>query len=249
MRLTPILILANSNPLCTMIDYIVSKSKWIFCFLFQLFTGCGGGGDATVGQPTQQKFSVEVNGDSIVVGPTLSPAPLELLARLHPDWEIVNKAVLGLTLHSLVNGYSTPYDGGAVPESGPQSPFAQVPRQSKVVVIAMGGNDAYSNYSLETFENDLRNVVTTLKSEGRIVVLTGIVKLVVAGASNQATVDLALEMNTIIRRVATDMGAIHGGWDEVEFAGVSETIDGIHRTQEASNRLVLQLSKTLSALQ
>jgi len=48
--------------------------------------------------------------------------------------------------------------------------------------------------------------------------------------------------------VAQQEALPYAGWDTAEFAGLSETIDTIHRTQPASDRLVAKLVATLDAL-
>ena len=226
--------------------------KTLLSMCASLLAACGGGGGGApvvVGPtPVITACSVEVNGDSIIVGPTLSPTPMQRLGMLRPGLEIIDKGISGLTLNSLYNGYGVPYDGAPAPRLGTQLRFNQIQRTSRIVVVELGGNDAYSSLPAVTFEQQLRAIVATIQGEGRVPVLTGIVKLTAAGAFDQGTVDRAAELNVVIHRVAVEMGVIHAGWDEVPFAGEVETIDGIHRTQAASDRLVEQLAKTLDQI-
>jgi len=206
-----------------------------------LLGSCGGS--------TEREYTVELNGDSIVAGLGLEVKPSMYLQKLLPDWSIQDKSQVGLTLDSLVKGYSTPWVNGPVPTLGVQPPFAEITRTADIVVISLGGNDAYGNADAREFEENLRTVISAIKQEKRIPMLTGIVQLNAStNGFTQEVVNKAIEFNTITQKVAIDMNVINVNWDTVEYKGLGDTIDGIHRTQSASDRLVQRLALGLKSI-
>lgn len=206
---------------------------------------CGGSSDISPFSP----LKVELNGDSIVYGQGLDARPSVYLQSLLPEFIIEDKSQVGLTLDSLVKGYSTPWVNGPVPRLGIQPPFNQIERTADVVVISLGGNDAYSGLSPDEFEVELREVIQVIKDEGRMPVLTGIVQLTPSTYGfNYSTVQRAIELNERTKVVARDMNVLNSNWDTVEYLGLLDTLDGIHRTQQASNLLIERLASTLKSI-
>lgn len=201
-----------------------------------VMSGCGGGSSNTL--------TVEINGDSILFGPNLTLKPVDYIKQTKPDWIVVDKGVLGLTMRDLVNGYQEPFlnaDHSYYP-LGPQAAFKNINRDSKFVVLGLGGNDALTVETTADFEAKLRSAVTTLLSENRIPILTGIIQL---QATEGTLVDSAartrsIQINAITYAVAADFGLVHAQWDKIPFDN-NDTFDGIHRKQGPSNALMDRL--------
>ena len=193
--------------------------------------------------------SVELNGDSVMYGQGLDVRPSAYLQELLPELNIQDKSQVGLALDSLVKGYSTPWLNGPVPRLGVQFAFNSIERTADIVVISLGGNDAYSDLSPVVFEEQLRGVIQRVKDEGRIPVLTGIVQLTPSAMGfDYLTVNRAIELNSITQKIAQDMNVVNANWDSVEYKGLIDTIDGIHRSQPASNLLVQRLAETIKSI-
>lgn len=201
------------------------------------------------GGSTERSFKVELNGDSIVSGLGLEVKPSLYLKELLPDWTIEDKAQVGLTLDSLVKGYSTPWVNGPTPDLGVQLPFSEIERTSDIVVISLGGNDAYGALPKDLFESNLRSVIKDIRDEGRIPVLTGIVQLTPSASGfDSETVKRAIELNTITKKISKELNVLNAEWDTVEYIGLVDTLDGIHRTQSANNLLIERLALTLKSV-
>jgi len=211
--------------------------KYVVLLLATLLISCGGSSYST---------TVELNGDSVMYGQGLDVRPSAYLQELLPELNIQDKSQVGLALDSLVKGYSTPWLNGPVPRLGVQPPFNQIERTADIVVISLGGNDAYSDLSPVVFEEQLRGVIQRVKDEGRIPVLTGIVQLTPSAMGfDYLTVNRAIELNSITQKIAQDMNVVNANWDTVEYKGLQDTLDSIHRNQKASNLLIEQLAITL----
>lgn len=200
---------------------------------------------ASCGGADTQHCTVELNGDSIMSGLQIKTFATSI-KQLRPEFIITDKAVSGLTLRSLANGYITAYPGATISNFGPQPAFSKVARNSHVILIELGGNDAYSDYSPIEFRQQLEAMIIIILSEGRIPVLTGIVPLsFVGGTFDQATIDRATVLDSIVHELAIKYDIVDAQWRTVPYFGSSDTIDGIHRTQVAADRLV---ERTVSAL-
>lgn len=204
-----------------------------------LVASCGGGGG--VGGPP---CSVDMRGDSILDAPAIEQ-PGALMARLQPSWQIQDNSIQGLSLFSLVNGHQARYIERLKAYGLPGAPFATQARTARVMVIELGGIDALELRDLATFEADLRGLVQLLHQEGRVVVLTGIVQVPVGEIYTAERIAHARAINAITLAVAGELGAMHAGWGEAPFAGEADTLDGIHRTQAASDALVARLIATI----
>lgn len=212
----------------------------VIIYLLLLF-GCGGN------EPRQ--LSVELNGDSILHGHELVVKPAARLAQIRPNLVVYDRTESGLTLNSLFTGYEKAWINGPIPRLGIQAPFNEIKRTSNIVVISLGGNDAYGNLSIIEFERQLRDIINLIRQEGRIPLVTGIVQLTATDIGfDQDTVDRSIEFNRVIEKVTLELNVLNANWDTVEYNGLIDTIDGIHRTQEASDRLVVRLAETLDQI-
>lgn len=219
------------------------KLKGALVALFLCLSACGGGGEPTA----PPACTVELNGDSVMYGLGLAESPAMGLLRERPHWSIEDRSASGVSLRDLMDGYSEPFKdapASAYPR-GPQGPFTAIPHTASVVVIEQGGIDALEETTPAEFEQRLRTAVTHLRSIGSVPVLTGIVPLKPGAIFTEPRVALAVEMNAVTHKVAQEMGVTHAGWDTVEFNPETDTLDSIHRTQPASNRLVSRLAAVL----
>lgn len=185
-------------------------------------------------------ISVDVYGDSILRAPGIAVSPVQRIAELRPFWEVTDHSATGLTLHSLLKGYAEPYKAAPPADypHGPQPPFVQVPRSARVVVVALGGNDALNMRSVQDFTKDLRTVVDAVRAEDRTPVLTGVVNLEAGEFFSAEAVARRAELNAATLALADELGLQHAGWGE-DYRGVTDTVDGTHRTQIASDRLAV----------
>lgn len=171
---------------------------------------CGGGGrDNDDTAELAEPVAVDFYSDSIGAGYSVNVSPGERMAQIRPHWRIVDHSVNGLTLSALA------------PE------FASLPRTAKYVPIALGINDA--NARTDNFEANLRSVIQQLLAEGRVPILTGLVGLPNPGP-------LVVPYNDITHRLAQQYSLQHAGWNEAYRPG-DVSPDGLHRTQQASDRL------------
>lgn len=186
------------------------------------------------------RLTVELNGDSILAGYGVDPTPVDLIRQARPRWVIDDRAVPGLKLESLFQGYTEPYPGAPAEHypRGPQPPFAEVERHSRVVVLSLGPNDAFNYVDVEAFKGYLRGAVELLLSEGRVPVLTGLVGMPEDNPIFDAEqVERLHAFNAYTHALADEFGLEYAGWDADYRGEIDVAPDHIHRTQEASDRL------------
>lgn len=207
-------------------------------------SGCGGG--STSEPPEPVRISVDFFGDSLWRGLGVDVSLVQQVRIQRPEWAVGDYTAVGLLLRSLMAGYEEPYVNAPAASFplGPQPPFEAVKRNGRFTVISLGGNDAYSLSSVEQFEKELRQAIAIVQSEGRVPVLTGIPGVPVGDVFNQSVIDRCKEMNQVTLDVAEELRLPHARWAD-DYRGPSDTIDGIHRTQEASDRLATLLIKTI----
>lgn len=222
---------------------------WLSALAVATLTACGGGGSDSA-DPTQAKAAqslvVELDGDSIMYGPTLNPRPGAKLAQLLPNAVVQDKGVSGLTMRDLFSGYTTPCTGCAPSQIGPQPKFSAITRTADVVVIELGGNDAYGNLPYEQFEQELVDTLQLLKSEGRTPVVTGIVHVDPGPVFTAEVVGRIAVLNSITHSIAQQLNVADAHWDNVPNS--STTIDTVHRDQASSDNLVARLAETIRSL-
>lgn len=212
----------------------------ISIFVAECLTACGGGA------PVAEKpvCTVEIDGDSIMSQGIHPMAGAQRLATVHPDWQVDDRAVRGLHLKSLVDGYAEAFPGAGAPPMGPQPPFEQVAHPSRYIVIELGGNDAYSNLPVEQFEAQLVALVGYVWSVGKVPVFTGIPQMEAWGVFDAATLARIDHLNVITHNVAERLAVAHAGWD----SWPAKTTDGIHPTTDQLWFLVDRLALVLNGL-
>lgn len=202
--------------------------------------GCGGGGTDSVSPPAAAATApctLELNGDSILDSPGII-RPAARLAAQRPLWQIEDDSLSGLSLRELIAGN----------DHREVEPYAAKQHSAEFVVVENGGIDALEERSTIEFEADLRLIIDRVRGRGALPILTGIVAVPVGELFTAPRVQRRAELNAIVSLVAQQEALPYAGWDTAEFAGVGETIDTIHRTQPASDRLVAKLVATLDAL-
>lgn len=197
------------------------------------FVACGGGGGGSTPAPA---CTVEINADSICSATGIPATCAQVLAEIRPGWVVDDRAIAGLTLNRLSDGF--------VSDAHP----------SHVVVIALGGNDAYEVRAPDVFAAQLAAIVGAIQGQGKAAVLTGIPPFKAGSPDyfpddpfDQAVVDRAAAMNAAAHKVAQATGAIDARWDLVPFDPATDTIDGIHRTAAAHRLLVTRLAEAIDA--
>jgi hypothetical protein len=206
-----------------------------------LIVSCGGSSPSSPSLPSAKTCTIELNSDSIMAGVGILRFSSSMFT-LRPSYQIVDKAVVGLSLKSLVNGYTTPYAGAPIPAFGKQIEFSNTARLSSVVLIEQGAIDALELADPDVFHQQFESILQVIIAEGRIPVVTGIVPitLVPGGLFNQQVIDRSAQLNSIINELAAKYGVLNAEWRTVPYYGVVDTIDDIHRTQDAANRLILR---------
>ncbi len=196
---------------------------------------CGGASNPLV--------TVEINADSICAAVGIKNTCAQMLPA---KWVIDDRAIAGLTLHSLAVGYSEVWTGGPPGKNGVQLAFDKVSHPSQFIVVEQGGNDAYGNYPVDRYETELRKILTHIIAIGGIPVVTGIVPFKAGPPGFDIdTVNRAIVLNEIVHRVAAELGVRDAHWDTAPFNPATDTIDGIHRTEAALRELVLRLQKAI----
>ncbi|WP_343735273.1 SGNH/GDSL hydrolase family protein [Acidovorax sp.] len=170
-----------------------------------------GGGGS--GGASPEPVTVDLYGDSIPAGYGVAVTPLERIRAMRPQWQVVDHAANGTRLKDLMPG------------------FATAPRTGRYVVLQPGFVDAFR--ATEGYELDLRTAIDQVQREGRVPVLTGIV-------GTPSPPPLAAQYNAITHALAREYGLQHAGWGE-DYRDGDTTADGIHRTQDASDRLAALL--------
>lgn len=207
------------------------KIYLLFLLIISLL-GCGGGGSGSV----QETKSVELNGDSLMYGESLNQNIPTYIKSKYPNWTIDSRAVGGLSLKSLVSGYSEPYSGAdkKIYPRGPQIQFSQELHVSKIIVLEFGANDAYNSCSVQEFESNLRSAIKSIYGFGSVPVLVTIPIFDTSGVFSTDVALLTASYNVAIRKIGVENSISIAELDTVPFV-MSDTIDGIHRTQAASN--------------
>lgn len=209
--------------------------------LCALLQACGGGA------ATPQIVTVEINADSIC---SATGIPTTCARMLPSDWVVDDRAIGGLTLHSLYAGYAEVWAGGPLGKNGVQQAFDKIAHPSQFVVVELGANDAYSNYPVDRYEAELRSILLHILATGKTPVVTGIVPFRAASADHPAGFDAAtvarsLVLNAIVHRVAAELGVLDAHWDAAPFDPDTDTVDGMHRTEPALRKLVQRLQETI----
>lgn len=116
--------------------------------------------------PDDKKI-IELNGDSILYGLGLNTRLSETIKNLYPDWELIDKTASGLTIRKLIDGYQEPYSNAPkeLYPCGPQLPFNKIQRTANIVVLELGGNDAYEKRSIDEFKQLFLEAIHILKKK------------------------------------------------------------------------------------
>lgn len=181
--------------------------------------GCGGGGGGERGEDDATPdtrpapVTVDLYSDSIGAGFAVHVAPRDRMVQMRPDWRITDHAVNGLKLAELA------------------PVFASIQRTAQFIPLALGINDALQGEP--DFDFNLRFLIESVRAEGRTPVMTGL-----AGLPHPPP--LMGFYNAVTYQLAKEYGLQHAGWDE-DYRPGDVSADGIHRTQEASDRLAALL--------
>lgn len=198
------------------------RRKFLVTLLSALLAACGGGGTST------KTCTVELIGDSILNGYNLQVTPAEYIKNAFSSVNIIQNTANGESLNSFIKNYK--YDTNA-----------------DVVIFQLGLNDSLSKEAFDNFENNLDVFLSKNISQGKKVVLTSIVKID-AGQSDFWTPEVkerAIILNSIVLHYTRKYNLDNARWDLVPYA-YDDTIDGVHRIQDASNRLTSLLFPYIS---
>ncbi len=208
-------------------------------FAAAVLTACGGGGGGGAAS-----FPVGVPTTPVVTTPTPAvEAPVCTVALfgdsiLHGGYNVSFRLAIppadNLKIQRskyTVSDYS--YNGGNAVQYLPE--YLNKTVDSRIVVIEFGVNDAGNGL---VYEYPMRQMLDRAKALNKIIIIPGIVKSAEPFARYN-------EYNNIAKNLASEYGATWAGWDEVTFNKDTDTMDGLHPTQEYSNRLVEALSSTL----
>jgi 5'-methylthioadenosine phosphorylase len=196
---------------------------------------------------------IDVFGDSISRGYGITKNLVDTNSVLEPTWNFINRSANGVTLKAVRFGYAESYPGAPASEFplGPMPPFGTVAKAGKYTVIAVGLNDAMGitypqvTFTAQDFEVDLRAVVNRAIDEGRIPIITGLPNInwqsqIFAGRNTQVR-DKVIAFNNVCAQVATSLNCKFANFNSAYNSDARNTIDGIHPTQENSNKLAALL--------
>ena len=221
---------------------IIMNFKLLSLLVATTFVACAPSDDAKL------PCTIEFNGDSIMSALSLKESIPESFAKLRPAYKVDDRGIGGLTLNSLLNGYSEVWVGGPLGKNGVQKPFEKELHTSQYVVIELGGNDAYGDYSEQQFESQLRTILMTIQNQGRTAIVTDIIQVEAADVFTDKVVNKIAAFRAITKKVASELNVVNMRWDTVEYNGLQDTVDGIHRTAEASLRLVVRTVEVMDQI-
>lgn len=232
--------------------------------VFAFLSACGGG---TLGElngtlkvelaatqtPVKQTCTVDLFGDSILKGEhwvydpkvfvRLAEPPADTLRRLRPDYIIRDYSASGVSLQMLIDGYTPPFESGAVPRAA----FAQFTRTGHVTVVENGVIDSWQN--LPNLSANLNAVISIIKAEGRIPVLTGFSKQAIkTGEQAYITQDMLTRRdsyNDTAKSVGASNGVIFADMGLATFSGATDIIDDVHPTKAYSDRLMERVATAI----
>jgi len=217
--------------------------KLIMVILVSLLTACGGGGGGgSGGMPMMPGIpttpvtpvtppaaaptcSVTLFGDSVMHG------GYQLTLRL-PIPPAANVKIQRPKYD--VKDFS--YNGATASQSLPS--FLAEDITTQVVVIEYGVNDAGNGL---LYEIPMRSMLDRAKALNKKIIITGILK-------SASTLPRYNEYNDVAKALAKEYGAVWAGWDEVAFDASKDAPDGLHPSQEYSNRLVGALATALDVV-
>lgn len=205
--------------------------KFLSPLLLSLLISCG--------SPIEP-CSVEINADSLFSGYLVPKTGAMYLSDIRPDWILDDRAVGGHSLAALAYGNKYPIIG--------TPPFDVVTHPSSIILIELGGNDAYIGYTAEQFEYNLRWAVSTIRANGKIPVLTGIVPFEPGPVFTASVVAKDVSFNSIIHKVAKELNIVDAYIDTVDFNPKVDTIDQIHRTEPALIKIIDRIALTIDPL-
>lgn len=182
-------------------------------------------------------ISVELDGDGLLTTPNLTLKGTDYIKQMRPNWVVTAKGVTGLSANDLRYGYNVPTNDLVNRPLGTQAAFASISRASKFVVIQTGVVDAKTVENTAAFAANMRSLITTVLSENRIPILTGIPQATTGSAYTAQDVTRSIANNAVTLSLATEFNLVHARWDQVPFDN-SMSPDGINRFQNPSNLLM-----------
>ena len=199
--------------------------RFIITLAVSVLTACGGGSDTC---------TVEIYGDSQLYRPTLAIKPADRLSEL-TGHRIIDHSVIGQTYTEFASRLST-----VVAHSEPGS----------IVVIELGGNDAFIPISDDGYEALVRQTLVAFPDR-QIIFITFVPLDVIPDNIfwTEPVVSAIHGYNQRLLKIADQRGLTLVRWDLVPYAGwQTDTIDGVHRTQAAMERLLGPLSDQISTM-
>lgn len=191
-------------------------------------TACGGGGEP-VAPPVE--CSVDVFGDSLFYGPTLTPSPATSLTTM-TGVTINDHSQMGRTLANLIQ----------------EQTHALAVSKSHIVVIELGGNDSFKPTTADEYEQMIHEV-RRMFSDRHILFITFVPLDVIEDNIfwTTAVVEAVSSYNTRLLSLADTHSLDLVRWDLVPYAGWQvDTIDGVHRTQAAMDQLLIPLARSIT---
>lgn len=210
---------------------------------------CGGAAQELNYPQGMQNCTVELNGDSVMLGYVtngttwrLNTTPKQWLQS--KGYQVVDKAAGGLRTYDLVRGYTKPWPD-AWPEvypNGAQNAFWLMPHDSRIIVLETGINDFKEPYNPTQVYQDYTWLVQYIRSQGKIPVITGIIQM--HPSMDSVSYSRIATIRQVVKQVAIDQNVHYASWDTVPVAWT----DGIHLNQDSSNGVTENLRYVLSQI-
>lgn len=201
--------------------------KRILITLTAFLISCGG--DTPDYTPPQ--CSVDVFGDSLFYGPTLDPKPAARLQHL-----------TGVPINDFSQSGRTFAD------------FIQKSQQvielskSPIVVIELGGNDSFKPTTTDEYQQMVLTAMGMFRNQ-HLIFITFVPLEVIDGNDfwTPPVVSAVKSYNTRLLELAVTYDLDLVRWDLVPYTNwQTDTIDGVHRTQDAMELLLQPLSHAIS---
>ena len=166
-------------------------------------------------------------GDSILAGNGTEITPMQVLQSMRPAYRIVDRARAGTRLDTLAAKFDAEDLAGG-----------------DVVVIENGVIDSWFDAPIGQFLSHIDNIVSRIRVEGRIPVITGFSRQV-PGMLDGAALALRDYFDLALKLECAALKVVFADWGAVPFGGAEELLDGVHPAKAYSDRLVDRLASAI----
>ncbi|WP_353619022.1 SGNH/GDSL hydrolase family protein [Paracidovorax cattleyae] len=162
-------------------------------------------------------LTVELDGDSLLHGYGVPVTPVQRIQAARPRWRLDDRTANGLRMETAIQT------------------FPSEPHTARIIVIALGANDAFGMVPAATYRADLEKAVSVVCAAGARPVFTGLARMPADRFPAEWIANWEA-LNAVMHDIAQREGIEHAGWD-ADYRGEQDLQpDFVHRSQEASDR-------------